>query len=765
MTATPPTRETLRAWHRAGNHAAVLETAAAHPALLNDPAAALVVRLSELVTGRDTKSAIESKLRALLADSQPAERRFPRLPGLTRRPAAETLELRTDRGLAWFLLGEPDQAAAELNAVVADPRASDVAFGRLAATSLALDDLEAAERHYREAAARNPDRVDWHSNLGGVLLRQQRLDEALACYDQALRVSPAFEIARQMRAQTLAEMERGEQLVDEAEERFEAEPDHVTARLDLANALLLNREPQRALQVLQQAACATTQAEAEAMDTTERTAQCRLWARIADLHAQYQQHQRAVEAHRQAAILCPQGRVHHQSLEALHLAELGRQEQAWDLVAEVLQADPQHPGALVAQATLLTQNNQLAEAAEVLGAALAHRPGDLRLIQHLAQIEIWLGRLDSARAHLEAVARRNPLGFAQLIQAQQYPDDEGVVDLLRRLADNLALPAQARSQVQLALARLLDHRGDYTEAFQRLDDFNRLERRQMLDFNAAAFSAEVDAIIRAFPAGAIQRLPDLEPMPGPTPIFVLGMPRSGTSLLEQILASHPLVFGAGELGAIPRLARQLERITRPPRRYPQDVLALSPPQRQALGRQYLRVVSELAGDRPYVVDKLPHNFLHIGFIHAILPQALIVHMERDPRDLALSNYEQNFKSKHGILGYAFDLSHTAAHLNDHHRLMQHWRRVMPGLVYDQSYADLVRAPHLNVQALLAHLGLPWDEAVLAHTRTSRPVRTASAVQVRSDIYSSSLGRWRHYAEQLEPLTQALSPSLRSAWPD
>jgi tetratricopeptide (TPR) repeat protein len=741
--APSPSIDDLRRWQQAADYAAVRAAGQTHPSLANEPAAALVIELARWLQSPSEREQCAPRLRELLSDE----------------PAPGELAHWADQGLAYLLLGDLERAHAILTEVVADPEAGAVPMSRMAATALARDDLEGAEHYYREALALEPDRVQWQTNLGGVLLRQQRLEEALACYEQALRSDPGSTLAREMRAHTLSELRRTDELVDEAEARFQAEPAVLERRLELAQALLLHGEPQRALRLVHQVAIPASE-DAAPSSAEEQAEQCLLWSRLAQVHGLYQQHRLAAEAHFQARQYCTDPDEHHRAHEALHRGEAGQLEQAWDLVAEVLSAQPRSNLGRLAQASLMVHNGELEAAAALLEQALAETPNDLRLVEQLAQIQLWLGRLEEARRHYELIAEQNPLGLAHLISAQQFPDDPRAIELLTRLAERPNLAPTTRAQAQFALASLLERRGEHAAAFARLDAANALVRRQMLRYDPDAFSGLVDDLIRAF-----DRVETAVPVDGvatPTPIFVVGLPRSGTTLVEQILASHPQVAGGGELGELPRLARMLPRLC-DGAHYPKDVPTLTPAQCQALGDRYLQAIRPLAGDALYLVDKLPHNFVHIGFIRRILPQARILHLERDPRDIALSSYQQDFKLKNAGMGYAFDLEHLARQINDHHRLMQHWYRVLPGQVYEVAYAALVSDPQTRIRALLDHLELPWDPAVLAHAQTERPVRTASVTQVRSGIYTHAVGRWQPYAQALKPLTDALSPELLARW--
>jgi len=237
------------------------------------------------------------------------------------------------------------------------------------------------------------------------------------------------------------------------------------------------------------------------------------------------------------------------------------------------------------------------------------------------------------------------------------------------------------------------------------------------------------------------------------------MPRSGTTLTEQILCSHPDIFGAGELGLLPQLTRLMPRALKKRRAYPRCAKYLTVHLREEAARFYLHGLEDYDDQHQFVVDKLPHNFMNLGLINQILPKAKIIHIQRDPRDTALSNYQQNFKAKHGGLGYAFNLEKIAHELNDYHRMMAHWRKVLTMPIFELTYEEMVADQERTTRELLDFVGVNWDENVLNFHKTERAVRTASVAQVRQGIYKTSSQKWRRYADHLGPLLENLNPEL------
>ena len=236
------------------------------------------------------------------------------------------------------------------------------------------------------------------------------------------------------------------------------------------------------------------------------------------------------------------------------------------------------------------------------------------------------------------------------------------------------------------------------------------------------------------------------------PIFVVGMPRSGTTLVEQILASHPMVHGAGELRQLQTLGDDAD--------FPAGFQALSPDRLKAMGEAYLAYVAPMAAGRRHVVDKMPANFTLAGMIRLILPDARIIHCRRDPVDTCLSCYTKLFA---GQQDFAYNLTELGRFHRAYQGLMAQWREILPASHFlEVDYEAVVYNVEAEARRMLDFLGLPWDESVLRFHETKRPVRTASSNQVRQPIYRSSAGRWRKHAAELEPLLAALNVSAASA---
>jgi hypothetical protein len=312
-----------------------------------------------------------------------------------------------------------------------------------------------------------------------------------------------------------------------------------------------------------------------------------------------------------------------------------------------------------------------------------------------------------------------------------------------------------RASLHFGLAQTYDGRADWTQAAQHMVQANRLKSDHLnardMGYDPAAYSSHVDRIIEAFGPAFFDRVRDL----GATserPVFIVGLPRSGTTLTEQILASHRQVFGAGERPfasqAILRLPHVLGR--------QDDPLACIPhadgPALAALANWHLDQLRQLDGGRAdRIVDKMPDNYHLLGFLAAVFPRARFIHCRRDVRDVALSCWITHFSQ----IRWAFDLEHIAHRVLQYQRIMSHWRQVLPVPLLEVNYEELTADQEGVSRRLVDWLGLEWDDACLNFHRTERLVRTASVAQVRQPIYRRSVARWKHYEAMLKPLLDRL----------
>ena len=441
----------------------------------------------------------------------------------------------------------------------------------------------------------------------------------------------------------------------------------------------------------------------------------------------------------------------------------GRTGEAEALYRRVLAADPDDAGALRRLGVVTYQRGEHEAAAALIRQAIARDPAEPGAYSNLGIVLEALGRLDEAAAAYRQALDRRP-GDAgahhNLAQVKTFtPGDPDLAALEAAAEKAPSLPPGQATPLYFALGKALEDLAEHERAFAAYAEGNRL-RRATLDYDPARDARVFRKIQAAFGADLIRRLAAAGD-PSREPVFILGMPRSGTTLVEQILASHPKVFGAGELKALGAMTAALGRPDGRALPFPDYVPTLTPAERAKLGQHYLKTARaeapgiETAG-RARFTDKMPLNFPLAGLIHLILPGARIIHCRRDALDTCVSCYTRLFTEANP---FTYDLAELGRYYRLYEEIMAHWRAVLPaGRVLEVRYEEVVADTDAQARRIVAHCGLPWDSACLAFHEAKRPVVTASSAQVRRPIFQTSVARWRRFETHLGPLRAALEPS-------
>jgi tetratricopeptide (TPR) repeat protein len=390
------------------------------------------------------------------------------------------------------------------------------------------------------------------------------------------------------------------------------------------------------------------------------------------------------------------------------------------------------------------------EAERALHAALACNATFVPALLNLANLHEDLGRREQAVALYEQILVLDPRCFEALARRAQAHRFSRLDDpLIARLRGALADPSVSRADrasLGFALGRALDACAAYDAAFAAYGEANRDSRASadpgVARFDRTAEERHAQRLMTIFPAARGSMLPGGRPRP----IFVCGMFRSGSTLVEQLLAGHPQIEAAGELDLLPQL---VHGALAP---FPESLATMPLPRLEAFARRYEEVLRSVFPQADFVIDKRPDNYRYIGLIKLLFPDARIVHTVRDPLDTCLSTFFLHLDQR---MSYALDLMDTGHHYVTYRRLMAHWKQVYGADILDLSYEELVRRPRGVMERLLSFLGLQWDERCLSVPAQGRPIRTASVWQVREPIHSRSVGRAAHYAHQLEGLRRYL----------
>jgi tetratricopeptide (TPR) repeat protein len=489
--------------------------------------------------------------------------------------------------------------------------------------------------------------------------------------------------------------------------------------------------------------------------------------------------------------------------QALQHHQAGRRPEAEALYREILRLHPGQPDALNLLGVMANQTGRPELAIDLIGKAIARLPHEADFHGNLAAAYELAGRVADAVRHYREAVRLKPAAvnnylflsdalqqqgqleeaLANVLQARRLDPDSALAYCmlgelaghggytltdadLQHMQELLAAGRQSDQDASLLCFTLAAHWeriGCHDRAFacyRRANELKQQVYRQANEaFDAGKHREATDRLIAVFTPRFVERIRTLG-IDSEAPVFVVGMVRSGTSLVEQILASHPQVHGAGERKEIEQLAVSLPEYLQTAEQYPACMERLDAGAARSLAYGYLQRLARQAGGASRIVDKMPHNYLHLGLIAALFPRAHIIHCRRDPMDVCASAYFQNFK----WLPYTASLEDIAFVHSEYARLMEHWRRVLPVPIHDVSYEELVANQEAVSRALVAACGLSWDERCLSYHRTERAVQTASKLQVRRPIYHRSVGRWKAFTAYLEPLRLVLGVAQSRSHP-
>jgi tetratricopeptide (TPR) repeat protein len=702
----------------------------------------LCLALARQAQGKDGLPALESASRALPRDAQVhylLGQALEEKGELTRAAASlaratalqpSLADAHNDLGRVLLELGDTGAAIASCQRALALRPQFAAALGNLANAERARGALGSAIEGYRKAIALKPELAEAHRNLGSVLIEAGEPETGIAALQRALELRPGFAAAVAQLAQALIARGRGAEALPYYERllaherradtlndygtllselgRFEAAADSFRAALDLG--------PPQAL----------------------------VHANLGYVLHCLGDHRGAIEHNQRAIELDPRRPEAHLQLGNALLAinEMHAAEAAYRAGLEVA---PQHAPLHTAHAMAERALGRVDDAAASVRRSLAIRPDAADTVALLGSLAIDRGRFEEAETLLKKALTLSP-GLPEALVGltavrKMTPADGAWREAAERTLAG-ALPVPHAIALHHALGKYCDDVGDFDAAFEYHRRGHALARRSRPPYDRAATSAQVTRTLALFGQSSLEALRPAG-LPSDRPVFVFGMPRSGTTLAEQILASHPQAHGAGEV-LFWQFAADEERAAQPEER---------PATIAALGRQYLASFATLPAAAARVIDKLPSNFKNLGLIHAALPNARFIHLERHPLDTCLSIYFQGFTAAHA---YATDLGDLAHYYREYRRLMAHWRATLPPhLLLEVRYESLVEDPEHWARRMLAHLDLPWDPRCLEFHQTERPVLTASSWQVRQPIGKGAIGRWRRYARHLEPLRAAL----------
>jgi tetratricopeptide (TPR) repeat protein len=597
---------------------------------------------------------------------------------------------------------------------------------------------------YSRAIELNPDYVEALNNLGNALGQAKRYAEGAVYLRRAADLRPDYAPIHHNLALVLANAKLFEESAISFRRAIELRPDFAEAQGGLGNVL-------RELGQFD-AAIASYRLAIQLKPGTAET-------HIGLGHAQMalKRYDEAIAAYRKAIEAKPDLAAAHGNLGNA-LMELDRPEEAASCYRRAIELEPGNAGTYNNLGNALRGIERIEDTLESYDRALDLDPTFAEAQNNRGKLLLDLGRREEALKAFDAVIALKPEMtepyFSRLRALAAHPDDAELSALEATARASEGRSAADRAWLYYALGTGYEARGRYDEAFENFLVANRL-RRETVDYSEKQARESFDRIKRVFTRGMLEEASGFG-CQSKLPIFIVGMPRSGTTLTEQILVSHPQVYGGGELPTLGKLIASIHLVDGSSSSFPECLAQFRPEDFRLMGEAYVSRQLAIEPSAERITDKVLSNSSHVGFIRMILPKAKIIHVTREPIDACVSAFCLPFIGR--FLGFTFELGELGRYYRLHRELMDHWTNVLPeGAMLTLRYEDLVEDIEGQARRLLEFCELPWDERCLSFHETERSVRTASAGQVRRPIYRSSVARWKHYRKHLGPLIEALGP--------
>jgi tetratricopeptide (TPR) repeat protein len=642
----------------------------------------------------------------------------------------------------------------------------------------ALGQPKEAVASLRRAVKLAPEAASIHANLGEVLRQSGDKKEAAKALEAAIKIDPNNSQA----LNNLGIIRYDQKKFDEAVELYRRavanRPAMAEALNNLGNALRMTGDIDGAMQAYQEALThreiypeaynnlGTLLQQDKKLDEAEHA-----------LKKAIGQNPRYVEAHNNLALLYSSQKKEVDALrilgDALKFApenpqtllitariqnRRGNYTAAEQATRAVLKRDPNNAEALTLLGQVLHETDRYDEAIQVLAKAVEQKSDNPEALNFYGVALKSVGRLDEAREYILKALKLNDTMYGAYANLNDLVDfSKGVGEELFNRMDAIFeassnLEAEYLLPLHFAYAKALEDRGLHAKALDHYIVGGRMKRAQ-LDYNETETFGFFDNIRAAFPKEAFANR-KFQGIEDERPVFIIGMPRSGSTLVEQILSSHPDVYGAGEVKYLSRALGQLrDRFPSLPK-YPQMMEKITPAQLDIVAKNYLVALSNGAGDAKRITDKLLTNYFFVGLIHLLYPKAKFIHTARDPVDTCLSGFTKLFKDD---MPHSYNLTELGRYYRKYRELMAHWDKVLPkGTIHTVVYEDVIADTEKEAKALIAFLGLDWNDKCLEFHKSDRPVKTASVAQVRKPIYKTAVKRWKKYGDGLKPLADAIA---------
>ena len=649
-----------------------------------------------------------------------------------------------EQALGQFKKGNAANAANACEAALRDYPDDANILCLAARANLVLRRFAEARRLIDKTLRQYPEFVVAHDLQGDLLLVQAQAKEAIRAYEQALRLDPT-------RSLLLTKIEKArEMLAEQAKAPVEAEKVAASGKrmafedeIRQAGDLQKSGKPGEAEKIYR----SILKRDPNHVEAS------RLLAGVAVENDQYRD---AEVFLRHAAAIAPDyGRIWIDLTNVLR--ELEKLDEALECASKILAMAPENAESHMLIASVFGSMGRHDEAIGSYRKALEIAPNRAGAMCSMAHHLKTVGRQDeSVSMYRQAIATKadHAEAYWSLANLKTFRFEEHEVQAMEALLADDDLTDESRVQIHNALGLHKEALAEFDQAFSHFEKCNAL-RRQSESYDPVETETGIDRIIEVMDEPFIKQHEGLG-CDDDSPILIVGLPRSGSTLIEQILASHSRVDGTHELGDLPHVVKKIRRFSKERSPFPGNLLELSEEKWRGIGEDYIQSTRKFRADAPYFIDKNPNNFIFIGLLRIVLPGAKIINAMRHPLDSCFGTYKQLFASGQP---FSYDMTELAEYYLQYHRLMNHWRRVTPGFSLDVHYEEVVSDLEGQVRRILDFCQLPFEENCLRFHETDRAVKTASSEQVRRPIYSSSVNLWRNYDNHLDELKQILQPVL------
>jgi tetratricopeptide (TPR) repeat protein len=599
-----------------------------------------------------------------------------------------------------------------------------------------------AERLYQYILTEAPAHHEALFRLGLLYARADRIDDAIDLFRRAIEAEPNSADALLWLGVALTELDRHEEALAYYQKGLSINPNHAVGQCGLGAALRK---------------CGRSK---EAMAHFERAIEIRsdfaaAHCALADILQELDFLRDAIVHYETVEAVQPQ---HYEAMNnhANALQKLGRFEEAITLYERALAINPESAHLHSNLGGALIGASRAEDSIVQIGRALQLDPTSVAASKNLGFAFEVLGRFDDAVQAYETALQLAPGDgevHRHLANLRRFTADDPRLAALEKLAGKMpSLDEQDQISLHFALGKAFCDLGDHERSFHHWRQGNALKRAHVA-YDEGKRLDLVERIRATFTPDLMQHKSG-GGSDSDVPVFVIGMPRSGTTLVEQILASHSKVYGAGEIETMRRTIERLRVRNETTADFPEIVPTLSPDDLRDLGADYVALTRSAAPDKERIINKLPGNFDLVGLIHLALPNARIIHVRRDPIDTCFSCFSLLFAYDHQP--FAYDLGELGRYYRGYEAVMKHWHRILPaGAMLDIQYEDVVADLEGQARRIVSYCGLDWEDGCLAFHESKRPVRTSSLLQVRKPLYRNSVGRWRPYESFLQPLLEAL----------